>query len=57
MTRTATVIVATGAAMLGLAATSAGGYVRQCTSWLAGENRVAGPFITPEVRYWWQPGS
>ena len=57
MTRTATVIVATGAAMLGLAATSAGGYVRQCTSWLAVENRVAGPFITPEVRYWWQPGS
>ena len=120
MTRTITVIVvATGAAMLGLAATSAGfaqstsapkqnagatefsaqsrpeparartrirvtpvlpdtspyrtystiypvpykyeypgrGYVRQCTSWLATENRVAGTVITPQMRCWWQPGS
>ena len=57
MTRTATVIVATGAAMLGLAATSAGGYVRQCTSWLATENRVAGTVITPQMRCWRQPGS
>ena len=57
MTRTATVIVATGGAMLGLAATSARGYMRQCTSWLATENRVAGTVITPQMRCWWQPGS
>jgi hypothetical protein len=33
------------------------GYVRQCTSWLATENRVAGTVITPQMRCWWQPGS
>jgi hypothetical protein len=50
-------MVATGAAMLGLAATAAGGYMRQCTSWLATENRVAGTVITPQMRCWRQPGS
>ena len=33
------------------------GYVRQCTSWLATENRVAGTVIMPQMRCWWQPGS
>jgi hypothetical protein len=33
------------------------GYVRQCTSWLATEHRVAGTVITPQMRCWWQPGS
>ena len=33
------------------------GYVRQCASWLATENRVAGTVITPQMRCWWQPGS
>ena len=32
------------------------GFVRQCTSWLAPENRVAGPVIVPRMRCWWQPG-
>jgi hypothetical protein len=32
------------------------GFVRQCTSWLAGENRVAGPVIVPRMRCWWQRG-
>jgi hypothetical protein len=32
------------------------GFVRQCTSWLAAENRVSGPVITPQMRCWWQPG-
>jgi hypothetical protein len=32
------------------------GYVRQCTSWLAAQNRVSGPVITPQMRCWWQPG-
>jgi len=32
------------------------GFVRQCTSWLAPENRLAGPVIVPKVRCWWQPG-
>jgi len=32
------------------------GFVRQCSSWLAGENRVAGPVIVPKMRCWWQPG-
>ena len=29
------------------------GAVRQCTSWLAPENRVSGPVITPQMRCWW----
>ena len=32
------------------------GYVRQCTSWLAPENRVSGPVIVPRMRCWWEPG-
>jgi hypothetical protein len=32
------------------------GYVRQCTSWLAPENRVSGTVITPRMRCWWEPG-
>jgi hypothetical protein len=32
------------------------GFVRQCSSWLAGENRVSGPVIVPRMRCWWQPG-
>jgi hypothetical protein len=32
------------------------GYKRQCSSWLATENRVAGTVITPQMRCWWQPG-
>jgi hypothetical protein len=32
------------------------GYVRQCTSWLAAQNRVSGPVLTPQMRCWWQPG-
>ena len=33
------------------------GYVRQCSSWLATEHRVAGTVLTPQMRCWWQPGS
>ncbi len=32
------------------------GFVRQCTSWLAPENRISGPVIVPQMRCWWQPG-
>jgi hypothetical protein len=32
------------------------GFVRQCSSWLVGENRVSGPVIVPRMRCWWQPG-
>jgi hypothetical protein len=32
------------------------GFVRQCTSWLAAENRVSGQVIVPQMRCWWQPG-
>jgi hypothetical protein len=32
------------------------GFVRECTSWLATENRASGPVIVPKVRCWWQPG-
>src|SRR5262245_27917862 len=32
------------------------GFVRECTSRLVAENRVAGPVIVPRVRCWWQPG-
>jgi hypothetical protein len=32
------------------------GYVRQCTSWLAPENRVSGAVIVPRMRCWWEPG-
>jgi hypothetical protein len=32
------------------------GYVRQCTSWLATENRLSGTVLTPQMRCWWQPG-
>jgi hypothetical protein len=32
------------------------GYVRQCTSWLATENRPSGTVLTPQMRCWWQPG-
>jgi len=32
------------------------GFVRQCTSWLAPENRVSGPVIVPRMRCWWEPG-
>src|SRR5260370_42198967 len=31
------------------------GYVRECTSRLVAENRVAGPVIVPRMRCWWQP--
>ena len=30
------------------------GAVRQCTSWLATENRLSGPVITPQMRCWWE---
>ena len=30
------------------------GAVRQCTSWLATENRVSGPVIVPRMRCWWE---
>jgi hypothetical protein len=33
------------------------GFVRQCASWLAPENRVSGPVIVPKMRCWWEPGS
>jgi hypothetical protein len=32
------------------------GYVRQCSSRLVTENRVAGPVIYPRMRCWWEPG-
>jgi hypothetical protein len=32
------------------------GHVRQCTSWLAAENRPSGQVIVPRMRCWWQPG-
>jgi len=32
------------------------GYVRQCSSWLAPENRVSGAVIVPRMRCWWEPG-
>jgi hypothetical protein len=32
------------------------GFVRQCSSRLVAENRVAGPVIVPRMRCWWQPG-
>ena len=32
------------------------GAVRQCTSWLATENRLSGTVLTPQMRCWWQPG-
>jgi hypothetical protein len=32
------------------------GHQRQCTSWLAAENRPSGPVIVPRMRCWWQPG-
>jgi len=32
------------------------GFVRQCTSWLAPENRISGPVIVPQMRCWWQRG-
>jgi hypothetical protein len=32
------------------------GFVRQCTSWLAPENRLSGPVIVPKMQCWWQPG-
>jgi hypothetical protein len=32
------------------------GFVRQCTAWLAPENRPSGPVIVPKMRCWWQPG-
>ena len=32
------------------------GFVRQCTSWLAPENRLSGAVIVPRMRCWWQPG-
>src|SRR5262245_15483543 len=32
------------------------GYVRQCTSWLAPENRLSGAVIVPKMQCWWQPG-
>jgi len=32
------------------------GHVRQCTSWLAAENRLSGAVIVPRMRCWWQPG-
>ena len=30
------------------------GAVRQCTSWLAPENRASGPVIVPRMRCWWE---
>ena len=30
------------------------GAVRQCTSWLASENRLSGPVIVPQMRCWWE---
>jgi hypothetical protein len=30
------------------------GAVRQCSSWLASENRLSGTVITPQMRCWWQ---
>jgi hypothetical protein len=30
------------------------GAVRQCTSWLATENRVSGPVVVPRMRCWWE---
>jgi hypothetical protein len=30
------------------------GGVRQCTSWLARENRPSGPVIVPRMRCWWE---
>ncbi len=30
------------------------GAVRQCTSWLAPENRASGPVIVPKMRCWWE---
>jgi hypothetical protein len=32
------------------------GFVRECTSWLARENRPSGAVIVPKMRCWWQPG-
>jgi hypothetical protein len=32
------------------------GHVRQCSSWLAAENRLSGAVIVPRMRCWWQPG-
>jgi hypothetical protein len=32
------------------------GHVRQCSSWLAAENRPSGAVIVPRMRCWWQPG-
>ena len=32
------------------------GFVRECSSRLVAENRVAGPVIVPRMRCWWQPG-
>jgi hypothetical protein len=32
------------------------GFVRECSSRLVAENRVAGPVIVPKMRCWWQPG-
>jgi hypothetical protein len=31
-------------------------HVRECTSWLAAENRPSGAVIVPRMRCWWQPG-
>jgi hypothetical protein len=28
--------------------------VRDCTSWLAQENRPSGPVIVPRMRCWWE---
>ena len=30
------------------------GAVRECTSWLAPENRASGPVIVPRMRCWWE---
>jgi hypothetical protein len=30
------------------------GAVRQCTSWLAPENRASGTVIVPQMRCWWE---
>ena len=32
------------------------GFVRECSSRLVAENRVAGPVLVPRMRCWWQPG-
>jgi hypothetical protein len=32
------------------------GAVRQCTSWLATENRVSGTVVVPRMRCWWERG-